>query len=105
MLSPVKIWRNQKKITSLIGKTGKIISWTVIRTPPAQFIDQAPYGVVLVELEGGSRLTAQLVDLPADKQVGKRAQLVGMKVVTVVRRVTQPNSDGVIPYGIKVKPL
>jgi len=54
MLSPVKIWRNQKKTASLIGKTGKIVSWTVIRVPPADFTDQAPYPVVLVELtEGG----------------------------------------------------
>lgn len=99
MQSPVKIWRNQKKITNLLGKTGKIVSWTIIRTPPAQFMDQAPYGVVLVELEMGTRLTAQLVDWqPKHLKVGQR-------VVTVVRRITQPNADGVIPYGIKVKPL
>ncbi len=99
MQSPVKIWRNQKKITTLLGKTGRIISWTIVRTPPAQFMDQAPYGVVLVELEGGMRLTAQLVDWqPKQLKIGQR-------VTTVVRRVTQPNADGVIPYGIKVKPL
>lgn len=99
MQSPVKIWRNQKKITNLLGESGKIISWTIIRTPPAQFMDQAPYGVVLVELEDGMRLTAQLVDWqPKQLKIGQR-------VTTVVRRVTQPNSDGVIPYGIKVKPL
>ena len=99
MQSPVKIWRNQKKITNLLGKSGKIISWTIIRTPPAQFMDQAPYGVVLVELEDGMRLTAQLVDWqPEQLKIGQR-------VTTVVRRVTQPNADGVIPYGIKVKPL
>ena len=99
MQSPVKIWRNQKKITTLLGKTGRIISWTIVRTPPAQFMDQAPYGVVLVELEDGMRLTAQLVDWqPKQLKIGQR-------VTTVVRRVTQPNADGVIPYGIKVKPI
>lgn len=99
MISPVKIWRNQKKITSLLGRTGKIISWTIIRTPPASFMDQAPYGVVLVDLGGGGRLTAQLVDWqPKNLKIGQR-------VVTVVRRVTSPNADGVIPYGIKVKPV
>ncbi|MBI4062635.1 OB-fold domain-containing protein [Candidatus Gottesmanbacteria bacterium] len=99
MQSPVKIWRNQKKITNLLGKPGKIISWTIVRTPPAQFVDQAPYGVVLVELEDGGRLTAQLVDWqPKHLKIGQR-------VTTVVRRVTSPNSDDVIPYGIKVKPL
>lgn len=99
MQSPVKIWRSQKKITSLLGKTGKILSWTIIRTPPARFSDQAPYGVVLVELEDGLRVTAQLVDWRA-VHLKK-----GQRVITVVRRVTSPNPDGVIPYGIKVKPL
>ena len=98
MLSPVKIWRNQKKTASLIGKTGKIVSWTVIRVPPADFTDQAPYPVVLVELTEGKRIIAQLVDYDSEnlKQ--------GQKVKTVIRRVIKPNSEGIIPYGIKVKP-
>ena len=99
MQSPVKIWRNQGKIASLLGKTGTIISWTIIRTPPAQFMDQAPYGVVLVELVDKRKLTAQLVDWQR-KHLKK-----GQKVITIVRRVASPNADGIIPYGIKVKPL
>lgn len=98
MLSPVKIWRNQKKAASLIGKTGKIVTWTVVRVPPADFTDQAPYPVVLVELINGKRITAQLVDF--DQENLKRGQKVG----TVIRRVIKPNNEGVIPYGIKVKP-
>lgn len=100
MNSPVKIWRNQKNIASLVGKTGTILSWTIVRVPPADFTDQAPYPVVLVDLEGGKRVTCQLVDLPAGRQA-----MTGMKVVTIIRRVTHPDPDGVIPYGIKVKPL
>lgn len=87
----------------MLGRTGKIISWTIVRVPPADFTDQAPYPVVLVELDDG-RITAQLVDLPAGRQVGKGI-LVGMRVITVVRRIVKPNSEGVIPYGIKVKPV
>lgn len=100
MNSPVKIWRNQKNIAALVGKTGTILSWTIIRVPPGEFTDQAPYPVVLVELEGGKRVMCQMVDLPAGRQA-----MTGMKVVTIIRRVTHPDSDGVIPYGIKVKPL
>lgn len=99
MQSPVKIWRNQKNIALGLGKTGTVISWTIIRVPPGDFSDQAPYPVVLVETESG-RIEAQLVDLPADRQIA-----VGMKVQTIIRRVTHPDPDGVIPYGIKVKPL
>lgn len=83
----------------MLGRTGKIISWTIVRVPPADFSDQAPYPVVLVELDDGGRITAQLVDWSA-KQL-----ITDQNVVTVVRRVIKPNNEGVIPYGIKVKPL
>lgn len=99
MISPVKIWRNQKKVASLVGKTGRIVSWTIIRVPPSDFTDQAPYPVVLVELEDRSRIQAQLVDWKTEDLT------VGCPVVTVIRRMIRPNADGVIPYGIKVKPV
>ena len=99
MLSPVKIWRNQKKVASLIGKTGKVISWTTIRVPPADFTSQAPYPVVLVEFSDKKRICAQLVDWqPENLQFGQ-------KVVTIIRRIIKPDADGIIPYGIKAKPL
>ncbi len=99
MQSPVKIWRNQKNIAQLLGKTGTIVSWTLIRVPPGDFMDQAPYPVVLIDLEGGKRIEAQLVDW------SERDLTFGTKVKTVIRRVTHPDPDGVIPYGIKVKPI
>lgn len=106
MLSPVKLWRNQKKTAELVGKTGRVISHTLIRVPPADFTDQAPYPVVVVELDGGlpagghgARITAQMVDWE------EKHLAIGTRVVTIVRRVIKPNNEGVIPYGIKVKPL
>ena len=99
MQSPVKIWRNQKKVAQLVGKTGTIISWTMIRVPPAGFSDQAPYPVAVVKLNEGVRITAQLVDY-VQKHITQ-----GQRVVTVIRRIMQPNTEGIIPYGIKVKPI
>ncbi len=99
MQSPVKIWRNQKNIAALVGKTGSIRTWTVVRVPPGDFTDQAPYPVVLLELEDGKRVTCQLVDYDA------KHLAFGQKVITIIRRVTHPDADGVIPYGIKAKPL
>ena len=99
MLSPVKLWRNQKKVGEMLGKTGKILSWTVVRIPPADFSDQAPYPVVLVELDGVGRMTAQLVDWDT------KHLSVGQKIIAIVRRIVKPNNEGVIPYGIKVKPV
>ena len=62
-------------------------------------MDQAPYPVVLVDLEGGKRIESQLVDWDA------KHLTFGTKVKIVVRRVMHPDPDGVIPYGIKVKPI
>lgn len=83
----------------LLGKTGAVVSWTVVRVPPSGFAESAPYPVVLVQLENGKRIMAQLVDSLPEHLV------VGAKVKTVVRRVRKPDEDGVIPYGIKVRPL
>ena len=99
MTSPVKIWRNQKKINALIGKKGKIISWTFIRIPPAGFESQAPYPTAVVRLEEGRMIIAQMVDY-TDKNLKT-----GQKVVTVIRRVMQTEGTDVIPYGIKVTPV
>lgn len=98
MISPVKLWRNQKETRELLGQTGKILAWTVIRVPPLGFESQAPYAVAVVDL-GRNRTTGQLVDLPLDKIA------IGQKVVAVIRRVRQPDIEGVIPYGIKFKPI
>lgn len=83
----------------MIGKTGVIVAWTIVRVPPADFGEQAPYPVVLVRLDGGISIAAQLVDYDAP-QLRE-----GQTVVTVVRRTIQSQADGVIPYGIKVKPI
>ena len=98
MTSPVKIWRNQKKIRTQLGQSGEIISFTFIRTPPVGFEAYAPYPVVLVQLTSG-RMVGQLVDFEV-------AHLKpGQKVKAVLRRIREPDTEGVIPYGIKFKPL
>lgn len=99
MISPVKIWRNQKYIASKIGLVGRIISWSLIRVPPDGFSDQAPYPIAVVEFENGNRILSQVVDWEQDDLKH------GKKVKTVVRRTIETTQDGVIPYGIKVKPL
>jgi uncharacterized OB-fold protein len=111
MNSPVKIWRNQKHVAAMLGREGKVVSWTVIRVPPAGFSNLAPYPIVVVDLTGGGRITAQLVDLPVVPpageagEAGRNEDLVGMKVRIVVRRISEPTTEGIIPYGIKVKPI
>lgn len=104
MNSPVKIWRNQKYIASMLGREGTIVSWTVVRVPPCGFLSLAPYPVVVVDLVGGGRITVQLVHPPVG-EASWTENLVGIRVRVVVRRISEPTTEGVIPYGIKVKPV
>ncbi len=99
MISPVKIWRNQKHTAKLVGKTGSILVWTIIRVPPEGFSNQAPYPLAVVVLDKGPTITAQVVDWD-EKQLHTK-----QKVITVIRRTIDTTADGVIPYGMKVKPV
>ena len=99
MVSPVKLWRNQKRIRSLLGQEGEIVTWTIIYVPPGGFSSYAPYPLAVIELDSGERITAQIVDY--DKETLKSKG----RVRTVLRRIMEPSVDGVIPYGIKVTPV
>ena len=83
----------------MIGKLGTVISWTIIRVPPADFGYQAPYPVALVRLDDGESICSQIVDCDTSQLV------IGLRVITIVRRTIQSETDGIIPYGIKVKPI
>lgn len=98
-MSPVKIWRNQKHFAKLVGKTGRIVSWTMIRVPPDGFSEQAPYPLAVVRLDGGMLITVQVVDWEKEQLTTHQ------KVKTVIRRTIDTTADGVIPYGVKVKPI
>lgn len=99
MISPVSIWRKQKNIRAVLGKTGKVLSWTKIIVAGVEFKIFAPYFVALVELEDGKKIFGQLVDIPHEKIT------IGEKVRVILRKVREPASEGVIAYGVKFKPL
>jgi uncharacterized OB-fold protein len=98
-ISPVKIWRRQQDVRLLLGKKGKVISWTVVYTPPVGFKKNAPYPVVLVEFSSGERAFGQLVDGDRDKIA------IGMPVISTLRKVREGGSEDVIAYGLKFRPL
>lgn len=98
MISPVKIWRNQQFIRKYLGQTGRIVSYTIIRIAPVGFEQQVPYPLVLVQL-GKERKMGQLVDWH------EKHLKIGQKVEAVLRRVREPDAEGVIPYGIKFRPI
>jgi hypothetical protein len=74
---------------------GTLLTYTVIRTGPTEFADQAPYAVGIVELDGGPRLTTQIADCDFDKlEIGK-------KVKIEFRKIYEEGEAGVICYGYK----
>ena len=98
-ITPVKLWRRQKHVASLIGKTGTLLQWTLIRVPAKTFVKEAPYPVVIVKMENNEKMVGQLVDWESpDLEKGK-------KVVAVLRKFTPEDAESVIAYTIKFKPL
>jgi len=81
-----------------IAENGKLLTYTVIRVPPHQFEDQAPYAVGIAELDDGVRLTAQIVDCNFDQLK------IGMPLKLEFRKIQTDGEAGVINYGYKFVP-
>ena len=96
--TPVKLWRRQKHIRSLIGKSGVIEQWSIIRIPAKGFTSEAPYPLVLVTLADNSKMIGQLVDWETEDL--KK----GRKVIAVLRRATPDTDESLIAYTIKFRP-
>jgi uncharacterized OB-fold protein len=99
MVSPVKIWRNQQKISDMLGCIGQLITWTLVRMPPEGFADQAPYVVGIIACESGEKISVQIVDCEPENL--KK----GMSIRLIIRRVREADPDGIIPYGLKGVPV
>ncbi len=81
-----------------LAEKGKLLTYTIIRVPPAPFEDQAPYAVGLAELDDGVRLMAQVVDCDFE------ALQVGMRLRLEFRKISEDGKAGVIYYGYKFVP-
>lgn len=83
--------------TKLVDR-GKIVTYTIIRVPPHQFVDQAPYAVGIIELDDGVKITGQIVDCDfEDLKTGKRVKV-------EFRKIYQEGESGVLCYGYKFVP-
>jgi len=82
-----------------LPERGTLISFTIIRNPPLGFEHYAPYALGLIELEDGTRITAQMTDIePNDLRIG-------MPVEAVFRKISEDGDAGIIRYAIKFRPL
>lgn len=64
--------------------TGTLVTWTVMRRPPAAFADEPPYAVAVVDLSEGVRVTGRLKQFEDDPASGARVSIVGMHKGTPV---------------------
>ncbi|MEJ2368635.1 MAG: Zn-ribbon domain-containing OB-fold protein [Acidobacteriota bacterium] len=84
--------------TVTLPGTGKVAAYTVIRTAPTGFGDQAPYAMGVVELENGARVLCQVADCSPEEVK------VGLEVHLEFRRIQAEGESGVLAYGYKAVP-
>mgnify|MGYP003972062865 CR=1 FL=1 len=82
----------------VLKDTGKVLTFTVIHTPPAEYSDLSPYGLGIIETDCGARLLAQIVD--CDVEIIE----IGMRVKFEFRRMRTEGDEGLLCYGYKVVP-
>ena len=57
-----------------VAGDGRVVVWTTIHIPPTRYAEEAPYTVVLVELEGGLRVMGRLIG-DAGRALGTQVRL------------------------------
>ena len=82
--------------TIVLPLEGKIVTFTIVRVPPAGFTEQTPLPIALVELMEGVRVMVQIGDLADPSELE-----IGMPVRLEFRRISWDGEAGVIFYGHK----
>ena len=90
--------RSRQFETVTLADEGQLVTYTIIRVGPSQFADQTPYAVGIVELDGGVRITAQIVDCEFDKLAA------GQRLRIEFRRIQKQGDAGILCYGYKCVP-
>lgn len=83
--------------TKLVEK-GEVVSYTIIRVPPQQFIDQTPYAIGIIKLDDGVNLMGQIVDCDFEDLK------IGMRVRIEFRKIFNEGEAGILCYGYKFVP-
>jgi uncharacterized OB-fold protein len=82
--------------TVVLPRDGKVVTFTVVRVPPAGFTEQTPLPIALVELMEGVRVMVQVGDLADPEELQ-----IGMPVRLEFRRISWDGEAGLIFYGHK----
>ena len=62
-----------------VAGNGRLLTWTVIRRPPAAFRSEGSYAVAVIELDAGVKVTGRIEGPDDVKGLGTRVTLVSKK--------------------------
>ena len=82
----------------VLPSRGRVLSYTITYNVQEGYRDYAPVIFGIVELEGGSRVLAQLTDVNPEELKP------GMEVEGSLRRIVEEGETGLVRYGIKFRP-
>nr|MDO8098312.1 Zn-ribbon domain-containing OB-fold protein [Candidatus Njordarchaeota archaeon] len=82
-----------------LPRIGKVLTYSLIHSVPEGFEFNVPYPVALIELEDGTKITAQLTDCDSSEIT------IGMPVEMSIRRIREAGQSGLIIYGYKFRPI
>ena len=86
---------NKQFTEEKMPKRAKLVSWSLVHSPPEGHERLKPYVVGILEFPNGEKFTTQLVDVEHDKLS------FGDIMIPVFRRIFVDGEDGVIHYGLK----
>ncbi len=99
--------------------TGLVVSYSIVHEASENFKSQVPYVMAIIELDEGTRITAQIVNANCKKNdlnkssnndninqpVSSRLKEIeiGSRVRSVFRKISEDGKSGIIHYGYKFK--
>ncbi len=84
--------------TYVLPEEGKLLTFTVIRTPASQFSDLAPYAMGIIKFDDGLQMMGQIADCDIDKLK------IGQKMRLEFRKIQTDDTHGVLSYAYKFIP-
>ncbi len=92
------VCNNDELIRMDLSGKGRLITFTRVEKPAAEFEYMGPYYVGIVELEEGIRISASIVDV-AEEQIQE-----GMTLELAFRKYYAIGDEGIVYYGYKFRP-
>ncbi|MCE8422450.1 MAG: Zn-ribbon domain-containing OB-fold protein [Candidatus Methanoperedens sp.] len=92
-----KCRRTGKIIPHKFHGVGEVLTYTIIHSATRDFEKQTPYILAIIKLDEGPRLTSQVICDHNDIHIG-------MRVISVFRRLGEESEKGMIYYGTKFVP-